>query len=191
MAAAASIRIKGVLWGRTPDAMARLQRGRLKAANLLRMRIIICTHRQRFTYLICRTDAKSRAAYMLLMIDVKASPKLAVWYDGACPLCVREIALMRWLDRRGAIHFVDASDGQTVCPIDRSVLLSRLHASENGVIVSGAAAFAAMWRAIPVLRPLGLVARNGWVLAVLERAYLSFLKARPTIQRFVKARSTL
>jgi predicted DCC family thiol-disulfide oxidoreductase YuxK len=125
------------------------------------------------------------------MIDVKASPKVAVWYDGACALCVREITLMRWLDRRGAIDFVDASDGQTACPLDRSVLLSRLHASENGVIVSGAAAFAAMWRAIPVLRPLGLVARNGWVLAVLERAYLSFLKARPTIQRFVKARSTL
>ena len=25
-------------------------------------------------------------------------PRLTVWYDGGCPLCLREIALMRRLD---------------------------------------------------------------------------------------------
>ena len=38
--------------------------------------------------------------------------RLTVWHDGACPLCRREIALMRRLDRAGAIDFVDASDGE-------------------------------------------------------------------------------
>ncbi|KQU55787.1 thiol-disulfide oxidoreductase [Sphingomonas sp. Leaf339] len=112
--------------------------------------------------------------------------ELTVWHDGDCPLCRREIALMRRLDRRGAIRFVDATDGDASCPIDRRALLARFHAREDGRMLSGAAAFAAMWRAIPILRPLGLAARRPWVLAVLERAYLGFLVARPAMQRMVR-----
>ncbi len=109
-----------------------------------------------------------------------------VWYDGACPLCLREIALMRRLDRRGAITFVDvAAEGDPACAIDRAQLLARFHAEESGVIHSGAAAFAAMWRAIPLLRPLGLAARNPLVLRLLEAAYLRFLKLRPRLQRLL------
>ena len=108
-----------------------------------------------------------------------------VWFDGACPLCTREISLMRRLDRRGAITFVDVATGDDpTCPIDRASLLARFHAEEHGVVHDGAAAFAAMWRAIPVLRPLGLAARNPTVLRVLEAAYLRFLKVRPRLQRF-------
>lgn len=107
---------------------------------------------------------------------------LTVWHDGDCPLCRREIALMRRLDRRGAIRFVDATDPDATCPIDRSALLARFHAREDGVLLSGAAAFAAMWRAIPLLRPLGLLARNRVVLGVFERAYLGFLVVRPRLQ---------
>ena len=43
-----------------------------------------------------------------------------------------------------------------------------------------------MWRAIPVLRPLGLLARFRPVLWVLERLYLGFLKIRPWLQRRVR-----
>ncbi|MEO0419191.1 MAG: DUF393 domain-containing protein [Pseudomonadota bacterium] len=111
---------------------------------------------------------------------------VTVWYDGACPLCLREIGLMRRLDRRGAIDFVDVSDSaDPTCPIDQSELLARFHAAENGKILSGAAAFAAMWRAIPVLRPLGVIARNRLVLNLLERAYIHFLKVRPRLQKLV------
>jgi len=108
-----------------------------------------------------------------------------VWFDGDCPLCQREIALMRRLDKRGAITFVDVAKGaDPSCPIDRAELLARFHAEEDGVVHNGAAAFAAMWRTIPMLRPLGLIARNGMVLTVLEAAYLQFLKVRPRLQRF-------
>lgn len=108
---------------------------------------------------------------------------LLVWYDGGCLLCRREIALMRRLDRRGAIRFVDVAAPGTACPIDRTELLARFHAREDGVLLSGAAAFAAMWRAIPLLRPLGLAARHPRLLALLERAYLGFLRLRPGLQR--------
>ncbi|WP_324076245.1 MAG: DUF393 domain-containing protein [Erythrobacter sp.] len=107
-----------------------------------------------------------------------------VWYDGACPLCLREIALMRRLDKRGSITFIDVAAGaDPSCPIDRATLLARFHAEEDGVVHDGAAAFAAMWRAIPVLRPLGLAARSPAVLRVLEAAYLRFLRLRPRLQR--------
>ncbi len=89
---------------------------------------------------------------------------------------------MQRLDRGRAIRFVDIADSNTSCPIDRGEALARFHASEDGRILSGAAAFAAMWRAIPALRPIGLAARNETVLAVLERLYVGFLRVRPGMQ---------
>lgn len=111
---------------------------------------------------------------------------LTVWFDGSCPLCTREIALMRRLDKANAISFIDVANPETVCPLDRAELLARFHAQENGTIVSGAAAFAAMWRAIPNLRPLGLLAQNRIILAILERTYLIFLRFRPRMQSFAR-----
>lgn len=111
---------------------------------------------------------------------------ITVWFDSACPLCQREIALMRRLDRRGAITFVDACAPEAACPIDRADLLARFHAEENGRLLSGAAAFAAMWRAIPMLRPLGLLA--GWspLTPAFEAAYRGFLRLRPRLQRLFR-----
>ena len=111
---------------------------------------------------------------------------LTVWFDSGCPLCLREIALMRRLDRRGAIRFVDVCAPEAVCPIDRADLLARFHAEENGKLLSGAAAFGAMWRAIPLLRPLGLLA--GWppLAPAFEAAYRRFLRLRPRLQRLFR-----
>lgn len=92
---------------------------------------------------------------------------------------------MRRLDKAGAITFVDVTRENALCPLDKAEALARFHAQENGKIVSGAAAFAAMWRAIPILRPLGLAARNRFVLALLERAYLAFLHLRPFLQKLM------
>lgn len=112
---------------------------------------------------------------------------VTVWHDSQCPLCRREIALLQRLDRRGAITFIDlhGEEGQS-CPVSRQEALARFHALEQGQVLSGAAAFAAMWRAIPLLRPLGRVARNRTVLAALERLYLRFLRVRPRLQRWLR-----
>ena len=92
------------------------------------------------------------------------SARVTVWYDGGCPLCVREIALMSRLDKHDRIHFIDIDREDASCPVDRDLLLRRLHAREgdDGPLVDGAAGFAAMWRAIPLL----------------------FLVVRPALQRF-------
>lgn len=114
--------------------------------------------------------------------------KLIVWHDGSCPLYSRKIVLMRRLDRRGAVDVVDVSKADGACPIDAATMLARFHASKGSRLLSGAAAFAAMWRAIPMLRQLGLAARTPLVLALLERIYLVHLRFRPRLQRLFAAR---
>lgn len=112
----------------------------------------------------------------------RTTARVVVWHDAGCPLCRREIALMRRLDRCGRIEFVDATTG--ACPLDRAAMLARFHAREgDGPLLSGAAAFAAMWRAVPLLRPLGLLARDPRVLSAMERGYGVFLRIRPWLQR--------
>jgi predicted DCC family thiol-disulfide oxidoreductase YuxK len=91
---------------------------------------------------------------------------------------------MRGLDRRSRIDFVDVAEpAAPACPIDRAELLARFHAREGDRLYSGAAAFAAMWRAIPLLRPLDLLARAPFILWLLEGAYRLFLRGRPALQR--------
>lgn len=112
--------------------------------------------------------------------------QLEVWFDGGCPLCRREIALLRRLDRAGRIAFMDIAGENAMCPLDRAVMLASFHAREDGVMLSGAAAFAAMWRAIPLLRPLGLAARLPGMTALLEWAYVRFLGIRPRLQELFR-----
>lgn len=114
---------------------------------------------------------------------------VTVWYDGACPLCLAEISTLRRMDRAGRIAFIDVSEpgSEGQCPLDRAELLARFHARDtDGQLLSGAAAFAAMWRAIPLLRPLGLMARWRPVLGVLEALYKQFLRVRPRLQALAR-----
>ena len=112
--------------------------------------------------------------------------QLTVFYDGACPMCRREIALMRRLDRRVRIDFEDISppDAMPSCPIERELLMARFHARlPSGETVSGARAFTEAWSQIPQfvwLRPLGRFAPTRELLNLL---YRGFLKVRPTLQR--------
>ena len=125
----------------------------------------------------------------------QSQPPLKVFWDSECPLCTREISLMKKLDSEERISFIpitkdtsidsiSASIGaSSTCPVDKKTLLARFHAQEEGKgMVDGAAAFAAMWRQIPRLRWLGNAARNSVVLWVLERAYRGFLVVRPNLQ---------
>jgi len=114
-----------------------------------------------------------------------ANAQVTVWFDGGCPLCQSEIALMRKLDRGDRIDFIDITSADSTCPVDREALMARFHAREEGQLVDGAEAFAAMWRAIPLLRPLGLLARFRPVLWLLEKLYVGFLRIRPALQRLL------
>jgi len=112
--------------------------------------------------------------------------RVTVWYDGDCPICSTEIALMRRIDRTKALEFVDLSI-PGACPTDRAARIARLHAqSTGGPLVSGAAAFVAMWRVLPGLRFLAVVASFPPCLWALERGYLLFLRMRPALLRIAR-----
>ncbi len=105
-----------------------------------------------------------------------------VWFDSACPLCAREIRIMRKLDWFNKVDFVDVLSTPD-CPTQREHLLERFHAQRlGGPLLSGAAAFALLWRSLPLLRPLGEIARIPFVLRILEILYLRFLAIRPKLQ---------
>jgi predicted DCC family thiol-disulfide oxidoreductase YuxK len=78
-----------------------------------------------------------------------AAPDLTVWFDGECPICTVEIGVLRRLDRRRRIAFIDLC-GAGLGLEDRAARLARLHAQpDGGAEVTGAAAFVALWRVLP------------------------------------------
>ncbi|OYU51025.1 MAG: thiol-disulfide oxidoreductase [Alphaproteobacteria bacterium PA1] len=112
-----------------------------------------------------------------------------VWFDGDCPLCRAEIALYQKLDQKaGRVAFVDLT-GDGTCPINRADMLARFHAQEaGGPLISGAKAFAAMWKQVTPFQPLGYLAQLPLILPFLDWLYGQFLKVRPRLQSLMVAR---
>lgn len=116
---------------------------------------------------------------------------LAVFYDGACPLCQREIALYRDLPAEQPVEFVDISDPAQPVPAGqtREAWLARFHVRHaDGRIESGARAFLALWARLPYWRWLARLGALPGVPALLELMYRGFLRVRPAMQRFAVRR---
>ena len=90
------------------------------------------------------------------------TPGLTVLYDGACPLCRREIALYRGVRGDVPLCFADVSDETVGLPpsLTRDTALARFHVRRaDGQIVSGAQAFLALWSVLPGWRWLARIGR--------------------------------
>ena len=117
---------------------------------------------------------------------------LTVYFDGACPLCSREIAMYRRQAGASAIAWVDAS----ACSLEalgdglsRGDALARLHVrTADGDLASGASAFATLWCHLPRLAAVGRVLRLRPLLALAEPAYRLFLVLRRAWRRPARAR---
>jgi len=110
----------------------------------------------------------------------RARPR--VFFDGACPICSREIGFYR--RQRGAdrIDWVDVSSPVSAAlppGLGRATLLARFHVIDrNGCVRVGAAAFVSLWSELPGFRWISHFAGARPVLPVLEGLYLVFLKFR-------------
>ena len=117
---------------------------------------------------------------------------LTVYFDGGCPLCRREIGFLRRRVAPGEVAWVDVADspGERVASdLDRDAALARFHVRlADGRLVSGVAAFAALWQRTRSLRWLGRLADSRLLGGPLEVAYRGFLKVRPLLQRLVSDR---
>jgi predicted DCC family thiol-disulfide oxidoreductase YuxK len=114
-------------------------------------------------------------------VTKSATHDLEVWFDGACPLCAREVAFLRRLDRRGRILFTDlAAPGfdAAATGIAWQALMDRIHARlADGTVVEGVEVFRRLYSAV------GL----GWLVAptrlpgvrqALDLAYRIFARNR-------------
>jgi predicted DCC family thiol-disulfide oxidoreductase YuxK len=114
-------------------------------------------------------------------------PQLTVYYDGACPVCSREIAHYRQQPGAQACQWIDAAH----CPSDvlgadltRAQALDRFHVRlADGRLVDGAAGFAALWQLMPGWRWLGRLVQWAPVRPVAALAYAAFLRLRPLWRR--------
>jgi predicted DCC family thiol-disulfide oxidoreductase YuxK len=107
--------------------------------------------------------------------------EIEVFYDGACPLCRREAALLRRLDRNGHIRFADITaegfDAATV-GIPFTTLMDRIHGRlADGTLVEGVEVFRRVYTAVGC-GALVAPTRLPGVAQLLDLAYRLFAKNR-------------
>jgi predicted DCC family thiol-disulfide oxidoreductase YuxK len=106
---------------------------------------------------------------------------IEVFYDGACPLCMREIRMLRGLDRRRRIGFVDiAADGFDAASVGLTweTLMDRIHGRlPDGTLVEGVEVFRRLYAAVG-FGPLVALTRLPGVRQLLDVAYHAFAKNR-------------
>ena len=107
--------------------------------------------------------------------------QIEVFYDGACPLCVREIRFLRRLDRKGYIRYTDISSDEFKAEdygITLDTFMSEIHGRlPDGSWVYGVEVFRRLYAAVG-LGPLVWVTRRPVVAGLLNCAYRVFARNR-------------
>ena len=105
-----------------------------------------------------------------------------VFFDGACPLCRREIAHYRRLHGAERLGWIDiAHDSARLADfgLAPATAMARFHVLDrNGQWQTGAWGFAEMWSQLPAYRWLSRVLRGLRLLPLLDRAYGAFARWR-------------
>jgi predicted DCC family thiol-disulfide oxidoreductase YuxK len=122
-----------------------------------------------------RQDRTSDPGQGLANFDIE------VFYDGACPLCLREIRMLRGRDRRQRIRFVDiAADGFDAASVGLTwdTLMARIHGRlPDGTLVEGVEVFRRLYAAVG-FGPVVALTRLPGVKQLLDLAYQAFAKNR-------------
>jgi predicted DCC family thiol-disulfide oxidoreductase YuxK len=110
-----------------------------------------------------------------------AAFEIEVFYDGGCPLCTREMALLRRLDRKGRIRFVDIKaegfDAASV-GVTPAALMDRIHGRlADGTLVEGVEVFRRVYTTVGY-GALLVPTRLPGVAHLLDLAYRLFAKNR-------------
>lgn len=115
--------------------------------------------------------------------------KTTVYFDGACPLCRREIFFYRSCKGASQIDWVDASKAneENFGPdLSRSQAMGQLYVRDKkNRLVSGGEAFTEIWHELSMFKLLAFVFRLPLMRSLLEGAYCLFLKIRPALHKVV------
>jgi len=111
---------------------------------------------------------------------VRSLPTL--YFDGACPICSREVAMYQRQAGADGVRWVDVArceGGDLGAGLTRQAAMARLHLRRpDGSLVSGAQAFTVLWQALPRWSWLGRLLGSGPGLRLLEWSYRAFLVVR-------------
>lgn len=114
-------------------------------------------------------------------VDSNHNWDVEVLYDGECPLCVREIKMLRWMDRKQRIRFTDisGSDFDTAeTGRDMDTLMAEIHGRlPDGSWVIGVEVFRRLYAAVG-LSPLVALTRLPVISHGLEIGYQVFARNR-------------
>jgi predicted DCC family thiol-disulfide oxidoreductase YuxK len=106
---------------------------------------------------------------------------IEVLFDGDCPLCAREIGMLRRLDRRSRIRFTDISDAgfdATQVGVPWRDLMARIHGRlPDGTLIEGVEVFRRLYAAVGFSGLVSLTRLPG-VSHLLEFGYRWFAKNR-------------
>lgn len=106
---------------------------------------------------------------------------LTIFFDGACPICDREIALMKRLNRRRKLEFCDFSAKEydaASSGFAGANLATMIHARwADGSVITGLEVFRAMWEAVG-LGLLSKMSRLSFVEPLALKAYAWFARNR-------------
>ncbi|EMB16542.1 thiol-disulfide oxidoreductase DCC family protein [Rhodopirellula europaea] len=107
--------------------------------------------------------------------------QVEVFYDGDCPLCVREIKMLRWMDRKNRIRFTDIADA-IFNPADYGKTMQEFMEEIQGRLpdgswIIGVEVFRRLYAAVG-LSPLVSLTRLPGVSQGLDRGYRVFAKNR-------------
>lgn len=104
-----------------------------------------------------------------------------VFYDGACPLCMREIAMLRRLDKQARIAFTDiaaAGFDPSDLGLTQKQLMDRIHGRlPDGTMIDGVEVFRRLYAAVG-FGPVVALTRVPGVSHALDAAYGLFAKKR-------------
>ncbi|MEM0925770.1 MAG: DUF393 domain-containing protein [Planctomycetota bacterium] len=107
--------------------------------------------------------------------------QVEVFFDGDCPLCLREIKLLRWLDRRNQIRFTDIAE-TSFRPSDYGKSMKEFMDEIQGRLpdgswVIGVEVFRRLYAAVG-LRPLVALTRIPGISHLLDFGYHVFARNR-------------
>ena len=105
-----------------------------------------------------------------------------MFFDGGCPICRREVAWYRRLDRQGRVRWHDiTADSAPLAALGVRLrdAQARLHAIDReGRLRVGAAAFVAIWRELPYWRWLARAAALPGAVALMDAVYRPYARWR-------------
>ena len=109
---------------------------------------------------------------------------ITVFYDGACPVCVKEMHQYQRFEKSGQVIWFDITgqeDWLLAHKINPDDALLELHVlTSTGEIVKGVEAFILLWQRAPLFRPLAWIASFPLIKAFIKRSYGWFTRRRLT-----------